>query len=90
MASDYIQSGSTWADSETAAIIKNRSEAYILDKASSAGIRIDVDISVCQQVPFTPETVTIVGNAPPYIKTQLTEIIEKDIGISKEHQIWTQ
>jgi len=90
LSADCIQSGSLWADSETAAIIKERSEAYILDKASSMGVQIEVEVSVLNQTPFQPETVTITGSVPPYARTQLSDNIETDIGISKENQIWTK
>lgn len=88
-ASDSVQAGCAWADSETMVIIKERSEAYILDKASSAGVQIDVDVTVCEQAPYAPSSVTVSGNVSPYAKMQLSEIIEKDIGVSKENQIWT-
>lgn len=89
-ATDFAQKGSAWADSEAAAIIMEQCEAYILDKASSAGVQIDVKVTVCDQPPFIPATAVVTGNISPYAKTQLSEMIEKDIGISKENQIWTQ
>lgn len=89
-ASDSVQTGCAWADSETVAIIKEQLEAYIQDKASAVGAHIDVDVDVCGQAPYIPSSVTLSGNASPYAKTQLSIIIEKDIGVSKENQIWTE
>lgn len=90
LAADSVQSGSLWAASESAAIIKDRTEAYILDKALSMGLHIDVDVSVSEQTPFAPSFVTVTGNVPPYARTQLSQLIEEDIGVSKENQTWTQ
>lgn len=89
-ASDSVQAGCDWADSETTAIIKEQSEAYILDKASNVGVQVEVDVAVCAQAPYAPSAVTVSGNVSPYAKMQLSEIIEKDIGVSKENQIWTK
>lgn len=89
-ASDSAQAGSTWADSEVAVIIRDRCEAYILDKASSAGVEIGVEVTVGDQPPFIPSSVVVTGNVSPYARIQLSEIIEEDIGVSKENQIWTQ
>ena len=87
-ASNSVQAGSAWADSKVTSIISEQTEAYILDKASSVGVQVDVDVTVCEQAPFMPLSVTVTGNVSPYLKVQLSEIIEEDVGVSKENQTW--
>lgn len=89
-ASDAVQSGKEWANSETAAIIKDQTEAYILDKASSLGLHVGVEVGVSEQPPSAPFSAVITGKVSPYAKTQLSDILEKDIGVLKENQRWIQ
>ena len=67
-------------------IISDRVEAYILDKADSFGVQLDVEVVLDQDnIPVSAE---LKGNISPYAKAQITEMLSKDIGITKEHQLW--
>ncbi len=70
-------------------IIKSEAEAYILDKASVYRADLTVQIELAQQnsIPV-PESVTIEGRISPYAKMQLQQLIEEQLGISKENQQW--
>ena len=69
--------------------IKEKTEAYILDKAMLLGADIHVSVS-CNTTDFPkPEYVELSGNASPYVKGKLQQIISKDIGIPEDNQIWT-
>ncbi len=70
-------------------IIKSRTAAYILQKADALGIQISVDVTLSEDNVPIPEKVYISGAAAPYAKQQLQELIRQDLGIAKEHQIWT-
>lgn len=70
-------------------IIKSETEAYILDKAQSLGARIMAEVSLSADVPPVPAGVRITGNLSPYARYQLTEYICRELGISKENQVWT-
>lgn len=97
--SDYFgelsaESASITADSEASAfkelcaIIKSKTEAYILDKAVSMDLDIEVEVTLDSANPPLPCAVTIWGSAAPYSKEVLSEYIAKDLGISKEDQLW--
>ena len=76
------------ANSETAVIIKEQLETYILDKAVSMGLDITVDIEMTTDTPPQPETVLISGEISPSKKTMLTEQISRELGIPEERQLW--
>ena len=82
-------SGKNLAQEEIADIIKEEVEAYILDKAASQHVELSVEVMV--ELGDVPElsSVRLSGNVSPYAKQQLTQLIEEDLGIAKENQIWT-
>ncbi len=82
-------SGEEAALTAMADIIKAESEAYILDKAAGQEVSITVEVSVSQELMPVPAEVRISGNVSPYDRQQLSQIIQKDLGIAKENQIWT-
>ena len=67
-------------------IIKSRVQAYILDKADSFGIRLNVEVVLDQE--NIPVSVELQGNISPYAKTRMIEIITEELGIAKENQLW--
>lgn len=69
-------------------IIKDRTQTYILDKAKSQGADLTVDITLSDAEIPAPVSVEISGDVSPYTKKILSEMIEKDLGISAEAQIW--
>ncbi len=71
-----------------AAVIKEQTEAYILDKAKSMGVQLTVEVSLDGSDVPLPVGVTISGSISPYGKRKLTEIISQDLGIEAEEQIW--
>ena len=87
-AEDVIQEGKNIAMAETESIIKAQSETYILDRASEMGLNINVDITLSDTLPKVPVSVFVVGEASPYQKRHLQQIIRKDLGIGEECQIW--
>ena len=69
-------------------IIKDETEAYILDKAEALGADIEVDVTVSGDYQPIPKSVCIIGNVSPYAKARLENILEEDLGIGKEGQLW--
>ena len=67
-------------------IIKSRVQAYILDKANSLGVQLDVEVVLDRN--NIPVSVKLSGNLSPYAKARMAAIITEDLGISKEHQLW--
>lgn len=70
-------------------IIKQQAEAYILDKAQSLNLQLTVTVTVSDGALPAPVGVRLSGTVSPYAKSCLARIIEEDLGIAKENQIWT-
>ena len=88
--SDHIISeGENIADLTSRDIIKERSEAYILDKASDMGLTVEVEVTLNDTVPSSPYSIEIIGNISPYYKIQLSKIITTDLAIPEDRQKWT-
>ena len=85
---DAAREGSNLAADAMSAIIKEEISAYILDKAESLHAELTVEVMLSSGESPVPESVRIKGNVSPYAKAQLQRIMEKDLGIPKERQIW--
>jgi hypothetical protein len=83
-----IESGENAASKEASKIISERVAAYILDKAASYGMEISVSTQFSDAETIVPDMVVIEGNASPYAKQRLQQVIAEDLGIPKENQIW--
>lgn len=69
-------------------IIKEKMEAYILEKAAVLDLSVKVSVTLTETDPPTPCDVKIIGNASPYAKHRLQNIISNDLGVPKEQQLW--
>ena len=83
-----IAAGENYRINQLSAIIKEETETYILDKAQALNCTLDVEVIIYKSDPPIPTEVYINGNPTPSAKEQLTQIIEADLHISKENQIW--
>lgn len=88
-ASDIVANGEAIAIDDTAAIIKDSLEAYILDKASSLALVIEVDVNLTLTNPPQIDSVEITGAASPYARQRLQQILSEELGIPRECQSWT-
>ena len=72
-----------------ASIISGRVQTYILDKASSLGMQISVELEMETRAatPY-PSGVTIRGAATPTQKQQLQTYLEQTFAIAPERQVW--
>ena len=70
-------------------IITGQTQAYILDKAKTMGASLSVEVVLDEGMPPVPCGVYLRGSISPYNKKRLSELIENDLGISLEAQIWT-
>lgn len=70
-------------------IIKSQTEAYILDKAAALGVNLTAEVLLGEDTIPVPVGVILSGACSPYAKSELTDAIEKDLGIPKENQLWT-
>lgn len=82
------QDGQDISETTMRTIIKGETEAYILDKAASLGVELEVDVLLEDMYPMAPKTVRLSGSVSPYVRNRLQNIIAEELGISKENQIW--
>ena len=87
-AQPIISAGMTLAEESMAQIIKQETEAYILDKAQSLGCILEAEVTVGKGLYPIPESVRICGSVSSQNRKLLEEILEKELGISKENQQW--
>lgn len=83
-----VSVGSQYSYQTRADIIKLKTEAYILDKASELNADITVRVSVSEADEAIPVSVEIAGIVSPYNKKRLESILENSLGIAKENQQW--
>ena len=79
--------GEKLAAETRSAIITEKAEAYILDKAATMELEIDVEVTLDGNT-FVPAEVKIRGDASPYAKHVLSQYMENILGITKENQLW--
>ena len=69
--------------------ISERTCTYILNKAKQLGVTLQVQVTVSDDAIPVPTKVMLKGSISPYNKRKLQSIIENDLGIHKENQVWT-
>lgn len=72
---------------EYRSIIKASTEAYILDKAQTYQAELAVEVSLCDDT-AVPVHARLQGDISPYGKNQMQQMMEDDLGIAKENQLW--
>lgn len=84
----YSSDGHEIAHEEMKKIIKEQTEAYILDEAERLGTQITVDIQLSDDDSLIPCAVQIQGSTSPYQKQRMSKYISDYLGIPQENQIW--
>lgn len=87
-ASEAIAQGQMIASEMVQQRIKERTEEYILTKASEMGADISPWVELKSEFPNEAEKVTIEGSITPYVKKRLVALISKDLGILEEDITW--
>lgn len=82
--------GTDYAKQAKMQIIKQRTEAYILDKAKLYNLDVRVEVTLSRNETPAPCAVVIWGQASPYAKVQLGNMLETELGIPKENQRWME
>ncbi len=77
--------GENAAKSEIEGRITQAVRSYILDKAGTMGVALEVEVEVHE---FRPCAVTLTGPISPYAKGVLADYIASNLGIGKEEQTW--
>ncbi len=84
-----VAHGEELAQKELAAGISDRVEAYILEKAAAMGAYLTVDVVLSHDPIPVPVKVCLQGSISPYARQKLQTMIQTDLGINKENQVWT-
>ena len=85
---DVVSYGEDFYVKNLSAIISEKCESYILDKAEQLGVTIAVSVACDSSENPTPNSVQISGNISPYAQNMLKRVIANDIGIPEENQLW--
>ena len=83
-----VVAGEEQAREMLVSIIKERTQAYILDKANSYGAELAVEVSVDGSDTPVPCAVQISGSISPAGKKALSNMIRQELGIPLEEQTW--
>lgn len=81
-------SGQNAAREAMAESIITNTRTYILDKAETFGVELTVEVMLDDSPIPVPNGVRIRGSISPYNREKLSSIIERDLGIPTEAQIW--
>ena len=81
-----VATGSDYAKLLEAEIIKEKTQAYILDEAAKLGADITAEVEL--DTDNIPVSVCIYGQMAPYTKKQLESVIESQLAIQKENLLW--
>lgn len=74
-----------------ARIISERTEAYILDKASTLGMTLTAKVEVTQGEAYPyPSDVTLTGRTTTIQRKQMNDWIRENLAIAEEHLIWKE
>lgn len=87
-AQEITDSGKSSASQMMRRIIKEETEAYILDKAGAFGAEVTVEVTLSTDEIPVPVCVRLQGKVSPFAKQRLQTLIEADLAIAKEDQIW--
>lgn len=85
---DSQWTGESGRKSELTKIIKSEVAAYILQQAQMLDADISVEVMLSDDDMPIPNGVCISGEIAPYAKQQLIAMIERELGVAKENQIW--
>lgn len=86
-AKDAASAGEEMAADAIADSIKGQLETYILNKAEVMNTQISVNVTIGED--YLPISAKLSGKISPYTRRQLETILESDLGITKENQLWT-
>ena len=84
----WTDSGINMSQEAVSDIIKDRVEAYILDKANDMHANLSVEVSVEPGTPPQLSEVVISGDVSPYVRERLNRMITEELGLTEEQQIW--
>lgn len=85
---EAVSAGSDTARDALAERIRDRTEAYILDKAAELDLALTIEVILSQGDLPVPSGVILTGPASPYAKNTMQTWISDELGIPREEQTW--
>lgn len=83
-----VSYGTEMANEALHDIIKQETEAYVLNEVKRLGLDLSVSVSLSETQPPVPVAVTLTGDVSPYHKKTVSRFIEDNLGVGEEYQIW--
>jgi len=85
-AQEYVHMGESFAKAEQERYIKKACEAYICSIAEELGAEISVRVQL--DVNLMPAAAEITGRCNGEVRNEMEYILETDLGVTKENQLW--
>ena len=63
-------------------------ESYISSRAEEMGAEVTAQVTLQEGTIGQPKEVTLSGRVSPYLKNRICQMIETELGIEKDQQIW--
>ena len=86
---DVLEDATAKSSAALREVIKQKTEEYILEKATDMDLNVSVSVELTGGNPPLPERVTIHGLVQPYFRQRLESILCTQLGIEKEQLEWT-
>lgn len=87
-ASDIADSAYVTTNESIETLIKQKTQAYILDKVMLQGFDAEIQVELKDSAPPTPLNITIIGNIPPLTRQKLSEQLSVELDVAKENIQW--
>ena len=84
-----VADGVQLADESYRQGIKQRIEAYVVDEAKAYDCQLTVDVILSEEALAVPLQIRLSGEASPYARQALTNLLSERLGIEREDLIWT-
>ena len=82
----YADTGKQMTQKQIQAIIIEKTEAYVLEKANQMRVQVEVRVELSEE--SIPLKTVISGELSPEDKEELSVFLLRDLGIQKEMQVW--
>lgn len=71
--------------------IKQECEAYVWDKAAALGLTVEIELGYAKDAAYPyPVSAVVTGQYTHEQKLRLQTILEEELGVAKERQVWIE
>lgn len=86
----YGKQGEDLSREHIGTIIKEQTQAYILEKAYALNAQVEVSVEVSDGDLPVPVRAYVTGNLPYLTQSKLSAYMAESLGIAKENQVWNE